>query len=60
MIIKGVDIFVIVFIDGLVLIDVLVKVKEVDIKVIVYDCLLMNLENVDYYVIFDNFGVGVL
>ena len=33
--------------------------KGADIKVIAYDRLLMNSENVDYYATFDNFGVGV-
>ena len=39
--------------------NVLAKAKEADIKVIAYDRLLMNSENVDYYATFDNFGVGV-
>ena len=59
MITKGVDKLVIASIDGSALTDVLAKAKEADIKVIAYDRLLMNSENVDYYATFDNFGVGV-
>ena len=59
MITKGVDTLVIASIDGSALTDVLAKAKEADIKVIAYDRLLMNSENVDYYATFDNFGVGV-
>lgn len=60
MITKGVDTLVIASIDGSALTDVLQKAKDADIKVIAYDRLLMNSENVDYYATFDNFGVGVL
>lgn len=60
MITKGVDTLVIASIDGSALTDVLQKAKDEEIKVIAYDRLLMNSENVDYYATFDNFGVGVL
>lgn len=60
MITKGVDTVVIASIDGSALTDVLQKAKDEDIKIIAYDRLLMNSENVDYYATFDNFGVGVL
>lgn len=60
MITKGVDILVIASIDGSALTDVLQKAADEDITVIAYDRLLMNSEHVDYYVTFDNFGVGVL
>ncbi|MGX7163923.1 multiple monosaccharide ABC transporter substrate-binding protein [Enterococcus massiliensis] len=60
MITKGVDTLVIASIDGSALTDVLQKAADADIKVIAYDRLLMNSENVDYYATFDNFGVGVL
>ncbi|MCD5030088.1 sugar ABC transporter substrate-binding protein [Enterococcus asini] len=60
MITKGVDTLVIAAIDGSALTDVLEKAADSDIKVIAYDRLLMNSENVDYYATFDNFGVGVL
>ena len=53
------DVLVVASIDGSALTDVLAKAKEADIKVIAYDRLLMNSENVDYYATFDNFGVGV-
>ncbi|MFP9055486.1 substrate-binding domain-containing protein, partial [Enterococcus faecalis] len=52
MITKGVDKLVIASIDGSALTDVLAKAKEADIKVIAYDRLLMNSENVDYYATF--------
>ncbi|HIX71205.1 MAG TPA: sugar-binding protein [Candidatus Enterococcus stercoravium] len=60
MITKGVDTLVIASIDGSALTDVLQKAADAKIKVIAYDRLLMNSENVDYYATFDNFGVGVL
>ncbi|KAF1296189.1 sugar ABC transporter substrate-binding protein [Enterococcus sp. JM4C] len=60
MITKGVDILVIASIDGSALTDVLEKADKEGIKVIAYDRLLMNSENVDYYATFDNFSVGVL
>jgi putative multiple sugar transport system substrate-binding protein len=47
-------------IDGSALTDVLAKAAENDIKVIAYDRLIMNSENVDYYATFDNFKVGVI
>ena len=60
MITKGVDYLVIASIDGSALNDVLQKAADAGIKVIAYDRLLMNTENVDYYVTFDNFKVGTL
>ena len=60
MITLGVDYLVIASIDGSALTEVLNQAGEQDITVIAYDRLLMNSENVDYYVTFDNFGVGVL
>lgn len=60
MITKGVDYLVIASIDGSALTDVLQKAADAGIKVIAYDRLLMNTENVDYYVTFDNFKVGTL
>ena len=60
MITKGVDYLVIASIDGSALTDVLQKAADAGIKVIAYDRLLMNSENVDYYVTFDNFKVGTL
>ncbi|HEY8463485.1 MAG TPA: multiple monosaccharide ABC transporter substrate-binding protein [Bacillota bacterium] len=60
MITKKCKILVIASIDGSALTDVLRKAAENDIKVIAYDRLIMNTENVDYYATFDNFQVGVI
>jgi putative multiple sugar transport system substrate-binding protein len=60
MITKGCKVLVIASIDGSALTDVLAKAAENDIKVIAYDRLIMNSENVDYYATFDNFKVGVI
>lgn len=60
MITRGVDYLVIASIDGSALTDVLSTAADQDISVIAYDRLLMNSEHVDYYVTFDNFGVGVI
>lgn len=59
MITRGIDYLVIASIDGEALTDVLETAASQDITVIAYDRLLMNSDNVDYYVTFDNFGVGV-
>jgi len=60
MITKKCKVLVIASIDGSALTDVLRKAAENDIKVIAYDRLIMNSENVDYYATFDNFKVGVI
>ena len=60
MITKGCDILVVASIDGSALTDVLSKAADEDIKVIAYDRLIMQSENVDYYATFDNFKVGVI
>ena len=60
MITLGVDYLVIASIDGSALTEVLNQAAAQEITVIAYDRLLMNSEHVDYYVTFDNFGVGVL
>lgn len=60
MITRGVDYLVIAAIDGSALTDVLDTAASQDIKVVAYDRLLMNTDQVDYYVTFDNFGVGVI
>lgn len=60
MITKGCDILVVAAIDGSALTDVLSKAADNDIKVIAYDRLIMQSENVDYYATFDNFKVGVI
>lgn len=59
MIMKGVDLFVIVVIDGMVLLLQFDVVVVVNILVIFYDCLICDSEYVDFYVIFDNYKVGV-
>lgn len=60
MITKGCKILVIASIDGSTLSDVLKKAADNGVKVIAYDRLIMQTENVDYYATFDNFKVGVL
>jgi len=60
MITKGCKVLVIASIDGGALGGVLDKAAKEGIKVIAYDRLLMNTENVDYYATFDNYGVGAL
>jgi putative multiple sugar transport system substrate-binding protein len=60
MITKGCKVLVIAAIDGAAVTDVLAKAAESEIKVIAYDRLIMNSENVDYYATFDNFQVGVI
>jgi len=57
---KGVKVLVIGAIDGSTLSDVLKKAADKGIKVISYDRLITKTKNVDYYVTFDNFEVGVL
>jgi putative multiple sugar transport system substrate-binding protein len=56
----GADVLIIAAIDGDSLTTVLKQAKEKNIKVIAYDRLIMKTPNVDYYVTFDNFKVGVL
>lgn len=60
MISKGAKVLVIASIDGEALTDVLKKAADAGIKVIAYDRLIRNSENVSYYATFDNFKVGVL
>jgi putative multiple sugar transport system substrate-binding protein len=60
MINNNVDVLVIAAHDSTKLVDVLQKAANKKITVIAYDRLLMDTPNVDYYVTFDNFGVGVL
>ena len=59
MISKGCKVLVIASIDGEALTDVLQKAADAKIKVIAYDRLIKNTENVSYYATFDNFKVGV-
>lgn len=59
MITKGVKILIVAAVNGEALGEVLQKAKDAGIKVVAYDRLLMKTENVDYYVTFDNYKVGV-
>ncbi|PIB25618.1 sugar ABC transporter substrate-binding protein [Amylibacter kogurei] len=59
MISKGVDVLVIAAIDGTTLSNALENASAAGIRVIAYDRLIKNSENVDYYATFDNFKVGV-
>lgn len=59
MITKGVDVLVIAAIDGTTLSNALENAAAADIKIIAYDRLIRDSENVDYYATFDNFKVGV-
>jgi putative multiple sugar transport system substrate-binding protein len=60
MITKGAKVLIIASIDGGSLSDQLDQAGKKGIKVISYDRLLTGNKNVDYYVSFDNFRVGVL
>jgi putative multiple sugar transport system substrate-binding protein len=60
MITKGDRLLIIAAIDGSSLSDVLQRAADANIPVIAYDRLILGTENVDYYVTFDNFKVGVL
>ncbi|WP_245196698.1 multiple monosaccharide ABC transporter substrate-binding protein [Labrys sp. LIt4] len=60
MLTKGDKVLVIASIDGTTLADVLKEAAAKGVKVIAYDRLIRNSENVDYYATFDNFQVGVL
>jgi putative multiple sugar transport system substrate-binding protein len=60
MITKGVDVLVIAAIDGTTLSNALENAAASGIKVIAYDRLIRESDNVDYYATFDNFAVGVL
>ncbi len=60
MVVRGAKVLVIASIDGTTLSDVLDQAHKRGIKVIAYDRLIRNSENVDYYATFDNFKVGVL
>nr|WP_282567936.1 multiple monosaccharide ABC transporter substrate-binding protein [Devosia oryzisoli] len=60
MVTKGVKALVVASIDGTTLSAVLQQAADQGIKVIAYDRLIRDSENVDYYTTFDNFQVGVL
>ena len=58
MLLKGVDVLIIVAIDGTALNTVLATAKEMGVTVIAYDRLLMNTKDVDYYATFDSIVIG--
>jgi putative multiple sugar transport system substrate-binding protein len=59
MITQGADLLVIAAVDGTALSSQLQAAKDQNIPVISYDRLIRNSPNVDFYVTFDNFQVGV-
>jgi len=59
MITKGADLLIIASIDGTALANQLQAAADAKIPVIAYDRLIRDSENVDFYVTFDNYKVGV-
>jgi len=59
MITKGADLLIVASIDGTALANQLQAAADADIPVIAYDRLIRDSENVDFYVTFDNYKVGV-
>lgn len=59
MILQGADLLIIASIDGTALANQLQAAADADIPVIAYDRLIRDSENVDFYVTFDNYKVGV-
>jgi putative multiple sugar transport system substrate-binding protein len=59
MITKGVDLLIVASIDGTALSNQLQAAADAGIPVIAYDRLIRDTENVDFYVTFDNYNVGV-
>jgi putative multiple sugar transport system substrate-binding protein len=59
MITKGVDLLIVASIDGTALANQLQAAADAGIPVIAYDRLINGTENVDFYVTFDNYNVGV-
>lgn len=57
---EGVELLIIAPIDSSPLSESLARAKEAGIPVISYDRLILDIVNIDYYVSFDNFQVGVL
>lgn len=60
MVTKGAKVIIVGAIDGSQLGTQLKQAKDSGATIIAYDRLLLNTENVDYYVAYDNFKVGVL
>ncbi|WP_282946031.1 multiple monosaccharide ABC transporter substrate-binding protein [Cellulomonas endometrii] len=59
MITKGADLLIVASIDGTALANQLQAAADAGIPVIAYDRLINGTENVDFYVTFDNYNVGV-
>lgn len=59
MILQGADLLIIASIDGTALANQLQAAADANIPVIAYDRLIRDSENVDFYVTFDNYKVGV-
>jgi putative multiple sugar transport system substrate-binding protein len=59
MITQGADLLIIAAVDGTALSSQLQAAKDANIPVVSYDRLIRNSPNVDFYVTFDNFQVGV-
>jgi len=59
MILKGADVLIVASIDGTALANQLQAAADKDIPIIAYDRLINGTENVDFYVTFDNYDVGV-
>jgi len=59
MITQGADVLIIAAIDGTAISSQLQAAKDQNIPVVAYDRLIRNSPNVDFYVTFDNFQVGV-
>ena len=60
MVTKGAKVIIVGAIDGSQLGTQLKQAKDAGATIIAYDRLLLNTENVDYYVAYDNFKVGEL
>ena len=60
MVTKGAKVIIVGAIDGAQLGTQLKQAKDAGATIIAYDRLLLNTDNVDYYVAYDNFKVGVL
>lgn len=60
MIIRGCNIIIIGSIDGTKITDIIKEAADNNIKIISYDRLIMNSDDIDYYATFDNYMVGTI
>jgi len=60
MIIRGCKVIIIGSIDGTKITDIIKEASDAGIKIISYDRLIKDSENIDYYATFDNYMVGTL